>query len=996
MKKWTYLVAAGILLGATPVFTGCIDNDEPEGITLLRGAKAELLKAKATVEEANAAWILAKAQYDEALARHEAALALEAEYKAEMEKLKNEMKAAQNERDKVQLQKEIEALKQDMEENALKHKTEMIRLQGLQEQTQRNYELILKQIAIAKAVASDQGQVTIANLEAKLQKAYAILYGGTYTEGKTTVTINSERIKNSSNATALAAILYEAEEELYNASMKKAQGKDEDGKTDSKLWIPSLKLEVEKQEAVLNAANEALTKLQEFLDKDTETTDWRAEITKLEDAIKDLNKQISQKQVDLEKAQNSDSYLAAVQGVNGVYAVENGESKMGKLDEDGLANNPDEAISDGAYQVKLKAEKALNTKKKETAFELAEYKVKVDVTDAMVDALKAAEEANPDFIAGEYTSWAELGYAAIDEYKYWNSKAEEGKEAIDLNVEEGTYPTEIEKLITNFDYWLEIVNATTVNDNDVAWAKAKLENAQKAEAEAKKVYDVAIADWKIAADAVYGKAAPVPTTELQKVLTAYNTQYAALKTAIDAYNKAYNAAYDKAYDEEMAKQAISYKFSDVLKTIGDIDGFNKSAASTSCGKVEDVNKTEAKFAEIIKNNCAKTTDKTQAEVEATVLAAIKTAVDTAMGNAKYTSAAKTAGDTAAKKTDKTAVEAAKTKVTEAYGKIDVAITAYDKLAATPYGQKSTKDADKLLTKESLVGVKGAVDANWYKTNAKTNNFEILNSEITAEEVTAATKTVIDEDTAKAALKTTSMTAFGADNYLSQPSEKDIRENAGTSKGYLWYVKKDDVKKQEDIIAAEPELKKLQAQLEADYKALIEGIQKEYDDAFSKETAAVEKAEEALEAAQKVWTAEKAKFNDIEVEIAKLQAQANAQGEVKGQLIEAALEHLGIEWPKDESGNSNKPDKDKYDTKSFVKALEAAVQTQKEAVATAEQNLAIAKADLQKAEEGKYDAVAKAERDLKLAQQEYDKGAAAYETALANLQKGLEIMSESAE
>lgn len=50
MKKWTYLVAAGILLGATPVFTGCIDNDEPEGITVLRGAKAELLKAKASVQ----------------------------------------------------------------------------------------------------------------------------------------------------------------------------------------------------------------------------------------------------------------------------------------------------------------------------------------------------------------------------------------------------------------------------------------------------------------------------------------------------------------------------------------------------------------------------------------------------------------------------------------------------------------------------------------------------------------------------------------------------------------------------------------------------------------------------------------------------------------------------------------------------------------------------------------------------------------------------------
>ena len=61
MKKWTYLVAAGILLGATPVFTGCIDNDEPEGITVLRGAKAELLKAKASVVAASVEQIKAEA-----------------------------------------------------------------------------------------------------------------------------------------------------------------------------------------------------------------------------------------------------------------------------------------------------------------------------------------------------------------------------------------------------------------------------------------------------------------------------------------------------------------------------------------------------------------------------------------------------------------------------------------------------------------------------------------------------------------------------------------------------------------------------------------------------------------------------------------------------------------------------------------------------------------------------------------------------------------------
>ena len=60
MKKTKYLVAALLLMGATTTFTSCIDNDEPAGITELRGAKAELLKAKAVVEQARAQYVLAQ------------------------------------------------------------------------------------------------------------------------------------------------------------------------------------------------------------------------------------------------------------------------------------------------------------------------------------------------------------------------------------------------------------------------------------------------------------------------------------------------------------------------------------------------------------------------------------------------------------------------------------------------------------------------------------------------------------------------------------------------------------------------------------------------------------------------------------------------------------------------------------------------------------------------------------------------------------------------
>ena len=33
MKKWTYLAVAGMLLGSAPVFTGCVDTDEPWGVS---------------------------------------------------------------------------------------------------------------------------------------------------------------------------------------------------------------------------------------------------------------------------------------------------------------------------------------------------------------------------------------------------------------------------------------------------------------------------------------------------------------------------------------------------------------------------------------------------------------------------------------------------------------------------------------------------------------------------------------------------------------------------------------------------------------------------------------------------------------------------------------------------------------------------------------------------------------------------------------------------
>lgn len=165
MKKWTYLVAAGMLLGAAPVFTGCIDNDEPEGITILRGAKAELLKAKAAVEaakvaqiQAEAALLEAQAKYQEALAVTEAANAKIQEAIAKQEEAKAALLETQNEQAKQELQAAIAELEHQKEMWEIEKNNALTAA----EQAAKMWELSYKQAEVAyeEALVSLEKQKT--------------------------------------------------------------------------------------------------------------------------------------------------------------------------------------------------------------------------------------------------------------------------------------------------------------------------------------------------------------------------------------------------------------------------------------------------------------------------------------------------------------------------------------------------------------------------------------------------------------------------------------------------------------------------------------------------------------------------------------------------------------------------------------------------------------------------------------------------------------------
>lgn len=135
MRKWTYLVAALLMSGTAATFTSCIDTTEPAGIEALRGAKAELLQAKAQVELAEAQKRLADAEYTKALA------AIKQE-KANQEALRTALMAEKNE-------KKIAEIKQEMELSAAKHRQEMAIALAAAEDAEMKYQQTLIDIELA-------------------------------------------------------------------------------------------------------------------------------------------------------------------------------------------------------------------------------------------------------------------------------------------------------------------------------------------------------------------------------------------------------------------------------------------------------------------------------------------------------------------------------------------------------------------------------------------------------------------------------------------------------------------------------------------------------------------------------------------------------------------------------------------------------------------------------------------------------------------------------
>ena len=274
-KKVLSAILFSALFAGTGTFTSCIDNDEPAGIEELRGAKAELIRAKVAVETANAAFRLAQAEHEKAEAAIDLAEAKIKEATAQLEQAKAERQEIENEAARVELDNKIAELEIAMEEALADHEKNMLIKQQSLAEAKRNYEIALKQIAIAEALMSENQKETLKTLK------------GNVSWWLTEV----ERLEHD---------VEKQQDVVYDAAKYIA--------ADTAYEIAQAEADLNLEKGLLEANAEAIAKYKKYLDLDSTATEstWRTEIAEIEAEVGEYDKKVAELQLELVKAIESE------------------------------------------------------------------------------------------------------------------------------------------------------------------------------------------------------------------------------------------------------------------------------------------------------------------------------------------------------------------------------------------------------------------------------------------------------------------------------------------------------------------------------------------------------------------------------------------------------------------------------------------------------------------------------------------------------------------
>ena len=616
-KKVLSAILFGALMAGTGTFTSCIDNDEPQGITELRGAKAELIKAQAALTLADEAFRMAEVANQELLNEAQRLANKYAEINNEIRELDVELKRLEVEREQAATEvakAEAEAaianakLQKQQREQEMAYEAEMFKAKmlGVEKQT------LEAQAALDKYFAEiELAKLTMSDAEKQAIQA-AIDY----------VTSANDALAAKHRA------LIDAQKAFDQALFAEAGGQSL-SKLNAKLAYKKATLHVKE---VLLQDDVKMLELAKNFDEET----WTAQMAELDAQIQDAKKNEGLATVALTKVYvgeeyqaADDAYVAAVQTLGKEViskskvedAVTSGNYKPSKVDagvvpgdlipdtqEKTLAAKYTEAQSDSTD-----AMTGITVDDVETRFSIEEYK-----SSALPEALARFLALDPDF-TGVLSSDNKFEYAYTGDYTEADHKTD--LEIIEEKGDElalSDLSTSAEKALFDMNSWIAKLEKFSPDANQQEWQKFQLEDAKGEQEDAIEEFNTAKAAWEILVKAVKDgekTAAPIDysvtggvNANFKKAVENYNTAYDNLATAITNHNAALDAwkaeedAFKAAAKEEyIADAKAGYKEDKVKERYADVfggtvttiygsgnsavtvDGLNVSGANTAYG-----------------------------------------------------------------------------------------------------------------------------------------------------------------------------------------------------------------------------------------------------------------------------------------------------------------------------------------------------------------------------------------------------------------------------
>lgn len=393
MRKWTYLVAALLVGGATTTFTGCIDNDEPAGIEQLRGAKAEFIKAKAAYESALAEIQLVKVEREKV--------------KLEKDQVDLELKKCSLEVEQAKTAEQKAYWEAEAQKRTEEFKAKMFNLQTLTAQAEYNNKKALMDIEVALLTMKDDVYT------AKIKEYRDLLVGYYYSqEGAETRYKVSGALDDLSEAKA-TLMKAEVEEINYLSQNKYYLEELQLDKTHATktLEIQQNLLEEYKALDATGTDSKALAEKLKGYKEDLQALDAKEDeaYTKIEEMRKPIfpiNQQIIEEKIKLD-AQSSAYTLAKadvdpalVSGLYSALSVEEGE--------DALVEDLDKIFVEDAWDAELL--KYQYTMKKDVVVKDLSLNEKATKIGAIANAIKA-------YYQGENSEAFDASGKLLDAYK---------------------------------------------------------------------------------------------------------------------------------------------------------------------------------------------------------------------------------------------------------------------------------------------------------------------------------------------------------------------------------------------------------------------------------------------------------------------------------------------------------------------------------------------------------------------------------------------------